>query len=238
MRADSLERILTTLPDDALVLDVGGWAKPLSRADWVIDHMPYATRGLYGHDGDPTAERFTANTWVVRDICDRDPFPFAEGQFDFVVCSHVLEDVRDPIWVCREMSRVGKAGYIETPSRLEEQCYGFQGPWAGWGHHRWLVEPEGDRLVFVMKHHVVHGRTTDHFPTWFHGVLSEEEKTVTYWWQGTIDAYERIFMSSEELDSYLADFVRRELEARRHLAPRPSPRARLRAAVRRLGGRR
>lgn len=234
MRTDSLARLLRTLPEDALVLDVGGWAKPLSRADWVIDHMPYETRGLYGHDGDPTAERFSASTWIVRDICDREPFPFPDKHFDFVVCSHVLEDVRDPIWVCREMARVGKAGYIETPSRLEEQSYGFQGPWVGWGHHRWLVEVENGRLVFVLKHHVIHGRASDHFPAWFHSTLTEEEKTVAYWWHGDIPAEERIFMTPDELDGYLADFVARELSARLDRRPRPGLCQRLRAVAGRI----
>ena len=60
-----------------------------------------------------------------------------------MICSHTLEDVRDPIWVCSEIQRVAKAGYIEVPSRLEEQSYGFQGPWVGWGHHHWLIEVHG-----------------------------------------------------------------------------------------------
>ena len=47
-------------------------------------------------------------------------WPFPDKTFDFVVCSHLLEDVRDPITVCRELCRVGKAGYIETPSRIRE----------------------------------------------------------------------------------------------------------------------
>jgi len=33
----SSQRIVETLPDDALVLDIGGWAKPFPRADWVLD---------------------------------------------------------------------------------------------------------------------------------------------------------------------------------------------------------
>ena len=57
MLAASVERIERTLADGALVLDVGGWARPLSRADWVLDLMPYETRGGYGLDG-TLPERF------------------------------------------------------------------------------------------------------------------------------------------------------------------------------------
>ena len=59
MLPGSRERIKALAGEDGLVLDVGGWAKPLARADWVIDLMPYETRGLYGErDPDPEREQF------------------------------------------------------------------------------------------------------------------------------------------------------------------------------------
>lgn len=213
MLDESRERILRELPDDALVLDVGGWAKPFPRADWVIDLLPYASRGLYGSEGDGE-ERFSEDTWVVRDICDPEPFPFADDQFDFVVCSHTLEDVRDPARVCAEIARVGRAGYIETPSRLEEQSYGLQGPWVGWSHHRWLVDVSGDRIEFVFKPHLIHGRAGGHFPEGFARSLSPRERVETLWWRDGFDFGERIFTEPDELDEYLAGFVSRELDRR------------------------
>ena len=208
MLRTSATRILERLRPEDLVLDVGAWGRPFTRANWVLDLMPYETRGLYGRDG-PDNERFNADTWMVRDICDREPWPFADGLFDFVVCSHTLEDVRDPVWACGEIQRVGKAGYIEVPSRLEEQSYGFQGPWVGWGHHHWLVDVGERSIEFVFKHHVVHGRESDHFPAGFQETLSDEQRVETLWWEGSFDYRERVFTSAEELYPYLADFVRR-----------------------------
>ncbi len=153
------------LPADASVLDVGGWAAPLARADWVIDLMGWETRGLYG-SVDPADERFSAATWVQRDICAREPWPFADGAFDFVVCSHTLEDVRDPIWVCSELSRVARAGYVEVPPRLVEQSFGVQGDWVGWGHHHWLIDVVDGGLEFVFKPHIL-ARKDLHFPAGF-----------------------------------------------------------------------
>jgi SAM-dependent methyltransferase len=208
MLESSVRTILERVGPDDLVLDIGAWGRPLTRADWVMDLMPYETRGLYGRDG-PLPERFSAETWVQRDICDREPWPFGDDQFDFVVCSHTLEDVRDPVWVCSEIARVGKAGYIEVPSRLEEQSYGFQGPWTGWGHHRWLIDVDGDRIDFVFKHAVVHNRDSDRFPPGFQEALSAEQRVLTLWWEGSFEARERVFTSAEELDPYVAGFVSR-----------------------------
>jgi hypothetical protein len=204
MLDSSRERILRQLSTEALVLDVGGWAHPLGRADWVIDLMPYRTRGLYGSAG-ANGERFSEETWVERDICDHEPWPFEDGQFDFAICSHTLEDVRDPVWVCRELMRVARAGYIETPSRLEEQAYGVQGPWVGWGHHHWLVDATDDGIEFVYKHQILHGKPELQVPLSRWQAASAEQRTVRLWWDGPFEATERVFIDSDELDAYLAE---------------------------------
>jgi Methyltransferase domain len=213
MRAASVERLNRELAGDGLVLDVGGWIQPFTRADWVIDLMPYESRGRYGTQG-AGEERFSAETWVQRDICDHEPWPFEDNQFDFVTCAHTLEDVRDPIWVCHEMIRVAKAGYVEVPSRLEEHSYGFQGPWVGWGHHRWLIDITGNQMEFVMKHHVIHGPEANWFPLSFYETLSEEQKAQTLWWEGSFEYGERIMMSGPELDPYLSEFVAAQRQPR------------------------
>jgi hypothetical protein len=104
----SVQRILSELPDDAVVLDVGGAMKPFNRANWIMDALPYEERGELGSIGGE--ERFSENTWVLRDFCSRERWPFHDKQVDFVICSHTLEDVRDPVWMCSEFNRIAKAG--------------------------------------------------------------------------------------------------------------------------------
>ncbi len=221
--------LLARLADDALVLDVGGWASPLSRADWVIDLMPHATRGLYRPDPEP--ERFTAATWVQRDICAREPWPFPDDRFDFVVCSQTLEDIRDPVWVCEEIARVGRAGYVEVPSRLEEQAWGVEGPWTGRSHHRWLCEIDRDRadIRFTFKFHVVHAEPW-FFPEGFAARLGDEQRIDWLWWDGGFTARERVHMDPAELAAELEGFVR---EHRGDVPPAPGRLRRAARAVRR-----
>lgn len=203
----SRRQILELLGEDQLVLDVGGGGSPFARADWVIDLLAYEERGLYGPPPDPAAERFTAASWVQRDICDREQWPFADRQFDFSVCSHTLEDVRDPLFVCSELIRVSRAGYIEVPSRLEEQSYGVHGPWVGWSHHRWLIDIGETEITFVFKSHVLHARDTDHFPPGFWQMLTAEQRIQTLWWHNDFRFAERIFMDGPSLDAYVSEFV-------------------------------
>ena len=228
--------ILERLADGDLMLDVGGWADPFGRADWVIDLMPHETRGLYEREGwverdDDPAERFTAATWVARDVCDREPWPFKDDQFDFVVCSHTLEDLRDPLWVCAEMERVGRAGYVEVPSRLEEQSHGVYGNFVGWPHHHWLIDVEADSIEFVFKDHEIHSRPECWFPRSFWERLSDEERVQTLWWEkGSFHYSERIFLEERPHERYLPDLVRRELELRPQSGAPATRRARERLA--------
>jgi hypothetical protein len=206
----SRRRILQTVADDALILDVGGWAVPFPRADWVIDLAPYETRGAWGYDGEPDAERFTAQTYVQRDICDREPWPFEDGRFDFVICSHTLEDVRDPVWVCSEIVRVGRAGYVEVPSRLVEQSRGVQGDWVGWSHHHWLVDvdQEDPYVRFVLKPHELSRRDADiAFPEGAAARLAPEEQVSCLWWEGEFGFGEHVFYEVAEQHAYLREAI-------------------------------
>jgi SAM-dependent methyltransferase len=87
---------------------------------------------------------------IVGDAAD---LPFAGTTFDFVYASHVLEHVEAPEQACREIMRVGKAGYIETPSPFLEQGLALadQSSPAHW-FHRWFVfSPSPHLLAFEPK---------------------------------------------------------------------------------------
>ena len=46
--------------------------------------------------------------------------PFEDGEFDFVIASHVLEHVEDTYFFIKELERVSSKGYIEVPTILED----------------------------------------------------------------------------------------------------------------------
>ena len=201
---------LDALPDAGLVLDVGGWARADPRADWVIDIGSYETRNYYAHrlgEALPTtAERFSADMWVQMDICVT-PWPFEDAMFDFAVCSHTLEDVRDPVGVCQEMMRVAKAGYIETPAAAIEVTRGIQSPhWCGWQHHRWMVEQSDGGLDFFAKPHHIHS------PLWPairspRFLKPNAAEPLQFEWSGTFPVREKILVDGEEIDQELRRVV-------------------------------
>jgi len=136
--------ILEQLDDSARVLEVGGYGSRQSRADTVMD--------LFGFDASriKPADRVTADQWIVHDV-QRKPWPIKDKAFDFVICSHLLEDVMNPFPAIEELFRVARAGYIEVPERaFESSRRRFKGI-PGCDHHRWLIEYEGETVFFTPK---------------------------------------------------------------------------------------
>ncbi len=212
MLQSNADKILSMLRSTDVVLDIGGWARPFNRADYVIDQEPWETRGYYGaalpaqggHE-----EHFRRETWIQRDICAREPFPFEDGEIDFVICSHTLEDIRDPLWVCSEMNRVAKAGYLEVPSRLAETCRGIEYGQVGWSHHRWLIEIRYRHVDFLMKYHTIHSRGTLSFPHAFLRTMGEERKVTWLFWEGSFSYGERTIHGVDGMVEELRAFVAR-----------------------------
>ena len=46
--------------------------------------------------------------------------PFKDNEFDFVIASHVIEHVEDFQFFIKEIERISNQGYIELPTRLED----------------------------------------------------------------------------------------------------------------------
>jgi hypothetical protein len=189
------------------VLDVGGWYQPFNLATHVIDLMPYATRRTHEALDPEDAGRFTADTWLAADVC-RAPWPYPDSFFDFAVCSHLLEDVRDPIAVCGELNRVARAGYVETPSRLREifskqRLFGLRAlsgglPEIGHYHHRWFVEADGAHLRFTAKTAAL-AEDRRHYLTRcdLGRKLTEAESGLGLFWEGGF-TYEEVFADPRE----------------------------------------
>lgn len=210
----NVNQLMSELSPKDLVLDVGGWACPFNRAQWVLDAEPYETRGYYRTFGGaayqgPDTEWFTRETWVQRDICDRAPWPFPDKYFDVAVCSHTLEDIRDPLWVCSELTRVARRGYIEVPSRASESTVGAERPGqAGLSHHRWLIDIDDRRIRFLPKYHMIHSSWRFHLPASYLCTLSRRDSVQWMWWTGDFEFEEVIIHGLDAQEAELERFVR------------------------------
>ncbi len=105
-----------SIPDEALVLDVGSGHEPHPRANVLVDLYPDAEHDIEQRGGGAMVQ--DARSFIAADLCAGLPFP--DHHFDFVICAETLNHVPDADAACRELVRVAKAGYIEVANcRLE-----------------------------------------------------------------------------------------------------------------------
>lgn len=133
------------LPPEAKVLEIGPGHAPFYRANEFVDFNPGMIVGI-------------PNDKIHNCDIATEPLPFQDKSFDFIYCRHTLEDMWNPFHLCKEMERVGRAGYIETPSPIAELCRGVDGgapPYRGYHHHRWVVWAAADELCFVSKYPII-----------------------------------------------------------------------------------
>ena len=154
-----IEYVLNKISENDFVVDLGGGPSPFVRANKVVDIMTYDTYLKSKKENDRTVSE---SDWITMDFSYAEPLPFEDKSVDFVVCSHTLEDLNNPIWLCKEINRIAKRGYIEVPSRFAESMKNLEMTkpycqiYAGYYHHKWFVELiNNNELVFTHKNPII-----------------------------------------------------------------------------------
>jgi hypothetical protein len=74
-----------------------------------------------------------------------------DKHFDFIICTHTLEDIRDPLFVVKQLERVSKAGFISVPTRHTELSPIQSKFYNGYSHHRWIFTFNKNTFVGIFK---------------------------------------------------------------------------------------
>jgi len=169
------------------VLEVGSGDNPHPRSDVLFDKFV-----------EDCGERESQRPLSIDDRPfiegDAEHLPFPDKSFDYIIASHVLEHARHPKRFLDELARVGKAGYIETPSPMRERVF-------NWPFHRWYVEKKRGKLIIIKKR-----KTYTQLSELFH--LEGRGVTNTkFEWKGNIDYH----IYHREPKGFLED-IERKLE--------------------------
>jgi SAM-dependent methyltransferase len=125
-----------------LVVDVGAGYDP-----W-----PYATE-FVDREAWPQIVA-TGKPLHVLDV-ELDRLPYADKSVDFLYCRHTIEDLHNPTLLLREINRVAKAGYVETPSPIAELSRNVDGQetrYRGFCHHHWFCWSDKSHLILLPKY--------------------------------------------------------------------------------------
>ena len=116
---------------DLLCLDIACGAKPFPKANVLCDlHVePVPDRSM--------KKLVTSGKPFV--LCSCYALPFKEKAFDFVTSYYLIEHLDDPGNLIKELKRVSKHGYVQSPSWFNEFLYGE-------AVHSWVVSKSDDKL--------------------------------------------------------------------------------------------
>ena len=73
--------------------------------------------------------------------------PFSDKEFNFVIASHVLEHVDNIEYFIKELERVANSGYIEVPTRLEDNLVDVNEK----AHVWWINFDDINNSLFITK---------------------------------------------------------------------------------------
>ena len=116
------------------VLEIGPGHDPMFRSDVIADKFP--------HDDTHRCGKVLIYPHQQFIEADGEQLPFEKDAFDYVICNQVLEHADNPARFIEEMVRVGKRGYVETPSMLGELMFPKES-------HRWVILLIEDKLKML-----------------------------------------------------------------------------------------
>lgn len=119
------------------ILDVGGASNPW--ADGYVDTY----LDIQEMDGKDV---------IVGDILKPDVWKIVkERQFDFIICSHTLEDISNPEYVINKILECCSSGYISMPNKHVEMSHVESLRYLGYMHHQYIFTFQNDTLVALRK---------------------------------------------------------------------------------------
>ncbi len=111
----ALEKFNSSLPNEGKLLDIG--ALEFSEYKRIKDTHPNIQH--YGVDYVDVYEAIPPNYTFKKADLNTEPIPFESDFFDYIVASHIIEHLNDPLSFFQECMRVLKPGgklYLEAPS--------------------------------------------------------------------------------------------------------------------------
>jgi len=126
------------------VVDVGGahggWSAPYVNA--IVDFNDITLQSSIKH--------FKCDITNPNDYNELMTHIEQNGKFDFCICTHTLEDIMNPLFVCEQIEKISKEGYIAFPSKYRELAR-IEGYYRGYIHHRWIFVPKDDYILSFPK---------------------------------------------------------------------------------------
>ena len=159
------------------VIDVGGsvrgWSSPIVDAIVDFNEPEVSHDNLQFFKSDIT----DPNSWnEILEHVEKN------GKYDFSICSHTLEDIMNPKFVCEQLSKISKEGYIAVPSKYLELSRHVEHFYRGHIHHRWIFTIQNNIFVGYPKINCI--EYIDEYDTI--ASLDDHKKDLSFYWKDHI----------------------------------------------------
>ena len=156
---------------------VGGWSAPY--VDAIVDFNPM-------QNTNSNIKLFKCDITNPNDYSEIYNYIESNGKFDFCICTHTLEDIMNPVFVCEQIEKIANAGYIAFPTKYRELSryiefanYNFR----GYMHHRWIFTIKDNVVIGFPKINYI--ETNDIFD--YVADRSDNMMDLSFWWTDKID---------------------------------------------------
>lgn len=163
------------------VIDIGGsatsWSYPYVDCILDINALPSNDSNITFFQGDITHP----SGW--NEVIE---YVSKYGKFDFCICSHTLEDIMNPKYVCEQINKIAHQGFIAFPSKYAELCRKLENPqynYRGYIHHRWIFSIKDDIIYAFPK--INYLDSTDKFDS----IASSSRDTLelSFFWKNSVN---------------------------------------------------
>ncbi len=161
--------------DNFTLLDIGASHNPFNQEylTHTFDLRPIDLPNVHAFAGDMNSYE----DWVQL-------FAYVEehGKFDFVNCTHTLEDIAYPMAALKYLPRIAKEGFIAVPSKYYELQR--RDTFKGGIHHRWIFDHKNGELVAYPKMGLLENMT---FFPYGNEIESKADTELRMFWKDSIN---------------------------------------------------
>jgi 2-polyprenyl-3-methyl-5-hydroxy-6-metoxy-1,4-benzoquinol methylase len=166
-------------------------------------HVNYWPEANNFADIEDYSENFKKLNLPYTQIKPNEKLPFKDKEFDYVILSHVMEHVPNLLEFRDEIVRVGKAGYIELPTKLNDNIvFGCDEEVLG---HKWWFEFDDDnqQLLYTEKKDVLE-KFLSVGSVWKLQKYYEDSFILQFYWENNINLKEREPFTVDEKISFFS----------------------------------
>lgn len=120
------------------------------------------------------------------------------GKFDYIICSHTLEDIMVPTKLLDLLPKLGKEGYIAIPSKYNEFKFLHGKKYRGNAHHKQIIDVKDNSIIIYPKYSFI-----EVYPQTDELLKTSKGEELCIFWKDEIPykffAEDKVFLSDDEL---------------------------------------